>query len=44
MKLTKRAVLRVSAAAIAAPAAFAALAREPYPRRPIQLIVAYPPG
>jgi len=44
MKLTKRALLRAGAAALAMPAAFAALAAGRYPQRPIQLLVAYPPG
>jgi tripartite-type tricarboxylate transporter receptor subunit TctC len=44
MKLTKRAVLRAGAAALAAPTTMAAFAADRYPQRPVQLVVAYPPG
>jgi tripartite-type tricarboxylate transporter receptor subunit TctC len=44
MKLTKRAALRAGAAFLAAPAAFATLAGSRYPQRPVQLVVAWPPG
>lgn len=44
MKLTKRAVLRVGAASLLAPGAFATLAASRYPQRPVQLVVAWPPG
>lgn len=44
MKLTRRTALRMGAAAIAAPASLGAIAQNDYPTRPVQLVVAYPPG
>lgn len=44
MKIDRRTALRMAAAAIAAPAAFAVAAQQDYPDKPIQLVVAYPPG
>lgn len=43
MNIDRRAALRFAAAALAAPGTFA-LAQQDYPAKPVQLVVAYPPG
>jgi tripartite-type tricarboxylate transporter receptor subunit TctC len=42
--IQRRAALRLAAAAVVAPAAFAARAQQDYPDKPVQLVVAYPAG
>lgn len=44
MNIDRRAALRIVAAALAAPAALGARAQQDYPSKPVQLVVAYPPG
>lgn len=44
MNIDRRRALRLTAAALAAPAAFAVRAQQDYPDKPVQLVVAWPPG
>ncbi len=44
LKIDRRTLLRMGAAGLAAPAVFGASAQQDYPKKPIQLVVAYPPG
>ena len=44
MNIDRRTVLRMAAATLAVHAAFEARAQQDYPNKPIQLVVAYPPG